>query len=73
MTKKPRESAAEGESEFLASYDPSKYERFSVAVDVVLVAAFEGDLSTLLVPRDEHPFKGQHALPGGFLRKDETL
>lgn len=73
MSKKPRESTAEGESEFLASYDPTKYERFSVAVDVVLVAAFEGDLSTLLVPRDEHPFKGQHALPGGFLRKDETL
>jgi 8-oxo-dGTP diphosphatase len=73
MSKKPRVSTAEGESEFLASYDPTRFERFSVAVDVVLVAALEGDLSTLLVVRDEHPYKGLHALPGGFLKKDETL
>ncbi|MDO9019040.1 MAG: NUDIX domain-containing protein [Deltaproteobacteria bacterium] len=73
MSKKPRVSSAEGESEFLASYDPTRFERFSVAVDVVLVAALEGDLSTLLVVRDEHPYKGLHALPGGFLKKDETL
>jgi 8-oxo-dGTP diphosphatase len=74
MVKKPRESAAsEGESAFLASYDATKYDRPSVAVDVALVAAFAGDLSTLLITRDEHPFKGQHALPGGFLRRDEAL
>ena len=73
MSKKPRVSTAEGEGEFLASYDPSRFERFSVAVDVVLVAALEGDLSTLLIVRDEHPYKGQHALPGGFLKRDETL
>lgn len=65
--------ASEGEAAFLASYDASRFDRVSVAVDVVLVAAFAGDLSTLLVTRDEHPFQGRHALPGGFLRKDETL
>ena len=76
MPKKPRESSAvdvEGEPEFLARYDATKYDRLSVAVDVVLVAAFEGDLSTLLIRRGEHPFLGQHALPGGFLKKNETL
>ena len=74
MSRKPRESAdAGGESEFLAAYDPAKYARLSVAVDVVLVAAFAGDLSTLLIPRDAHPFKGLHALPGGFLGADEAL
>ena len=76
MSKTPRESTptkADGESEFLARYDASQYDRPSVAVDVVLVATVAGELSTLLVTRDEHPFKGQHALPGGFLHKDETL
>jgi 8-oxo-dGTP diphosphatase len=73
MSKKPRESVADGEAEFLAGYDATRFERFSVAVDVVLVAAFAGDLSTLLITRDEHPYQGQHALPGGFLKKDETL
>lgn len=76
MTKKAAAKSAsgdEGESDFLAKYDASQFYRPSVAVDVVLVAAFEGDLSTLLIRRDEHPFKGQHALPGGFLQKDEAL
>jgi 8-oxo-dGTP diphosphatase len=61
------------EAAFLASYDPSKFERPSVAVDVVLLTVDEGGLVTLLLPRTEHPFKGAFALPGGFVHLDESL
>ncbi len=70
MTKK---KAPDGEAAFLARYDPSEYERPSVAVDVALVAALDGELSTLLIKRREHPFKGQWALPGGFIHEGEAL
>ena len=61
------------EAEFLKRYDVSQFERPSVAVDVALISASEGDLSTLLVRRVEHPFKGKWALPGTFVRMDEPL
>ncbi len=61
------------EAHFLASYDPNDYERLSVAVDVALLSAFDGGLSTLLSRRHEHPHKGRWALPGGFVRPDESL
>jgi len=61
------------EQAFLDGYDPSQFERPSVAVDVVLLAPAEGSLHTLLVQREEHPFKGRWALPGGFIRMNEGL
>jgi len=61
------------ETRFLRGYDPSTFERPSVAVDVALLSAFDGQLYTRLVQRDEHPFKGLWALPGGFVRLDESL
>ncbi len=61
------------ERAFLASYDPSEFERPSVTVDVALLTVEDGALSTLLVKRAEHPFKGRLALPGGFVRMDESL
>ena len=61
------------EARFLAAYDAEEYERLSVAVDVVLVSAFEGDLSTLLIRRREHPHRDRWSLPGGFVRTDESL
>jgi 8-oxo-dGTP diphosphatase len=63
----------ESEAAFLASYDPSRFERPSLAVDVVLLSAFEGALYTLVVHRAEHPHKGRWALPGGFVQMDESL
>ncbi len=48
------------------------YERPSVATDIVLFTIREGALSVLLIERGEHPFKGSWALPGGFLRMDES-
>jgi 8-oxo-dGTP diphosphatase len=61
------------EARFLAAYDPADYERLSVAVDVVLLSAFDGALFTLLARRKEHPHKGRWALPGGFVRPKESL
>jgi 8-oxo-dGTP diphosphatase len=59
----------EGEHEFLSQYRPEDFRRPSVAVDiVVLTLATAAELSVLLVRRNEHPFKGTWALPGGFLR-----
>lgn len=61
------------ESAFLAAYDPSAFDRPSVAVDVALLSAFDGALHALLLRRDQHPFKGAWSLPGGFVALDESL
>jgi 8-oxo-dGTP diphosphatase len=58
---------------FLASYDASRFPRPSVAVDVVLLTVREGSIRALLGRRDEHPDLGHWALPGSFLRIDESL
>jgi 8-oxo-dGTP diphosphatase len=55
------------------SYDPSKYERPSVTVDVVIFTLLKGTLHALLVKRKQWPFAGMWALPGGFVRIDESL
>lgn len=44
-----------------------------VTVDVALVTVAEGRLRVLLHRRPEPPAKGQWALPGGFVRVDESL
>lgn len=69
----PRTHTPPDERAFLDGYDPSQFERPSVAVDVVLLAPAAGSLHTLLVQRDEHPFKNHWALPGGFIRMNEGL
>ena len=61
------------EARFLAAYDPRDYDRLSVAVDVVLISAFDGHLFTLLARRREHPHKNRWALPRGFVRPKESL
>ncbi len=61
------------EARFLSAYDASRYERPSLTVDVALVSASEGALHTLLVRRPEPPQRGRFALPGGFVRPDESL
>lgn len=63
----------DSEEAFLASYDPSEFERPSVAVDIVVLTAREGRLEALLYQRAEHPQRGRYALPGGFVRLDESL
>ena len=52
------------------SYD---FPRPAVAVDVVLLGYRNKKLFVLLVKRGIEPFKGSWALPGGFVREDESL
>lgn len=54
-------------------YDITKYDRPSVTVDVLLFTVEEGELKILLVKRNEKPFEDSWALPGGFVRMDESL
>ncbi|KQN33531.1 NUDIX hydrolase [Sphingomonas sp. Leaf38] len=61
------------EHEFLQGYDPSAYERPSVAVDLVLMSVIDGAPAALLVRREDHPHLGRWALPGGFVAIDESL
>jgi len=66
-------TATDSETAFLAAYDPAAFEPLAVAVDVVLLSTHAKELRTLVVRRDEHPFKGGHALPGGFVGGQESL
>ncbi len=61
------------EAAFLASYDSNQFPKPSATVDVVLLAIRGGSLQTLFVRRAEHPDLGRWALPGGFVRLDESL
>ena len=49
------------------------FARPALAVDCVVFGFDEGDLKILLIQRDLEPFRGRWALPGGFVRIDETL
>lgn len=72
------------EQDFLKNYDFSQYERPSVTADIAAFTIktensdnYRRDdirkLALLLVKRAEFPFKNQWALPGGFVRADETI
>src|SRR6476659_283005 len=50
-----------------------EYPRPALTVDCVVFGLDEEDLKVLLVRRDPPPFEGRWALPGGFVRMDETL
>lgn len=64
---------ADTEEAFLATYDPTQFERPSVTVDVVVLTVADGALRTVLYERAEHPARRKHALPGGFVRMTESL
>src|SRR6058998_3364101 len=50
-----------------------KYPRPALTVDCVVFGFDEGELKVLLIERALAPFKGRWALPGGFVRVDETV
>jgi 8-oxo-dGTP diphosphatase len=50
-----------------------EFARPALAVDVVVFALDEENLQVMLIQRDLEPFEGRWALPGGFVRVDETL
>ena len=66
------EPARPGEPEFLQSYDPVSFPPFAVAVDLAIFTIRAGLLAVLLVQRSDHPYQGYWALPGGFVRADES-
>ena len=79
-----KDPANEGEKQFLASYSIEKFDRPSVATDVVGMTIRNVDagnyrspeknfLSVLLIRRGEHPYMNRWALPGGFLRHGEAV
>ena len=50
-----------------------EYPRAALTVDCVVFGFDAGALKVLLIERALAPFKGRWALPGGFVRVDETL
>jgi 8-oxo-dGTP diphosphatase len=66
VSKDPKSRAPEG-------YDPSAYPRFAVTVDVVVLTMQQKRLHVLLIERGADPWRGAWALPGGFVRPEETL
>jgi ADP-ribose pyrophosphatase YjhB (NUDIX family) len=76
--------AGRTEEEFLREYDPARFDRPSVAVDMLVFTVTDEEpenyrklpgkqLRLLLIRRGEHPFLGMWALPGGFLHMNESL
>ncbi len=50
-----------------------EYQRPAVTVDMVVLAPAGDGHEVLLIKRGDDPFKGQWALPGGFMEIDEEL
>src|SRR6266481_7434881 len=48
-------------------------ENLRVTVDIVIFTVTNGSLQVILVKRGVPPFEGQYAIPGGFIREDESL
>lgn len=73
------------EKEYLKTYDITKYDRPSVATDIVIFSIMDEEeddnyrkdvrqkLNVLLINRANYPFKGSWALPGGFCEKTEDV
>jgi 8-oxo-dGTP diphosphatase len=51
----------------------AKFERPGIAVDIILFTVTKTDLQVGLLRRLEAPHKGKFALPGRFVRYDETI
>lgn len=54
-------------------YDPHAFPPFAVTVDLVVLTIRDDRLCVLLVRRGADPFGGRWALPGGFVKPDESL
>ena len=50
-----------------------EYPRAALTVDCVIFGLDEHELKVMLIQRGLPPFEGKWALPGGFVRLDETL
>ena len=72
VTKKQRTNM--NEKEFLKNYNIHDFDVPLCTVDMSIFSLIEGELNTLLVYREDHPYKDCWALPGGFidLSKDKS-
>lgn len=68
-----KDDVVDTNSEQSEKYDPAAFERPSVTVDVVIFSLVGDDLQVLLVKRKLSPFADMWALPGSFVRIDESL
>ncbi len=50
-----------------------EWKNIHIAADIVVFTVSKGVLQVLLIRRKNPPFKGQFALPGGFVEIDESL
>ena len=50
-----------------------EFARAALTVDCVVFGLDESDLKVMLIQRDIAPFEGKWALPGGFVRIEETV
>ncbi len=55
------------------TYDVTQYDRPSVTVDVVVFSILNEQLKVLLIKRKAWPYEGMWAIPGGFVKMDESL
>ncbi|MFI1886750.1 MULTISPECIES: NUDIX hydrolase [Streptomyces] len=53
-------------------YDPRAFPPFAVTVDLAIFTVRASRLHVLLVQRGEEPYRGGWALPGGFVRPEES-
>lgn len=72
------------EEEFIKSYNPAIYERPSVTNDIIIFTTEDKEeenirkvprkgMQVLLIKRKEHPFIEKWAIPGGFVKMNESL
>ena len=55
------------------NYDPNQFDRPSVTVDVVIFSLVQDELQVLLIKRLAAPFANMWAIPGSFIKMDESL
>jgi len=74
---KKSKTISTGESEFLKAYNINEYERPSVATDMVVLIpesqSQHNEFSVVLIKRGEHPYMNYWALPGGFVKRTESV
>lgn len=60
------------EEQYLREYDPSQFDRPSVTVDILVFTIYQKKLCVLLIKRDVPPYIGKWAIPGGFIKMNES-
>lgn len=57
----------------MENYNLNEYQCPSVTVDILVFTIEASELKVLLIKRGIEPFKDEWALPGGFIKMDESL